>query len=73
MTSISVKLKPADLELLIALAADQLFRLEFIDPKMPGHKANHAEVSRGKELVNRLKLVLDPASAKKKSLSKLAG
>ena len=73
MTSISVKFKPAELELLVALAADQLFRREFIDPKMPGHKANFADVSRGKELVSRLKMILDPAAARKRSLSRLAG
>ncbi len=73
MTPISVKLKPAELELLIALAADQLFRREFIDPKMPGHKANQGEVSRGKELIGRLKAILDPAAARKKSISRLAG
>jgi len=42
------------------LASDQLFRREFIDPKMPGHRSNTAELVLGKDLVERLRLVLNP-------------
>jgi hypothetical protein len=73
MTLITVKLTTSELALLTALAADQLFRREFIDPKMPGYKSNSAETSQGKALVARLKLILDPASAKRTPAARMAG
>jgi hypothetical protein len=54
-----------ELELMTALASDQLFRREFIVPKMPGHKSNSEEMKLGKALVARMKLPADPESAKK--------
>jgi hypothetical protein len=42
--------------------ADQLFRREFIDPKMPGYKGDPAELAMGKELVLRFKSVIRQAS-----------
>ncbi len=61
MTVITVKLTPEELDLLTALASDQLFRREFIDPRMPGNKSNPAEVRLGKELVERLRQMSDQA------------
>jgi hypothetical protein len=61
MTLITVKLTTKELELLTTLASDQLFRREFIDPKMPGYKSNSAEVSLGKALVARFRSILDHA------------
>ena len=58
MTSISVKFTSKELELLASLASDQLFRREFIDPKMPGYRSNYADVSLGKALVVRLQTIL---------------
>jgi hypothetical protein len=63
LTQITVKLTIQELELLASLASDQLFRREFIDPKMPGYKSNPAEVSMGKGLVVRLRSKLNPAQA----------
>lgn len=60
MTTITIKLTAKELELLTALAADQLFRREFIDPRLPGNKSNPAEVDFGKKLVERLRLIADP-------------
>jgi hypothetical protein len=60
MTVITVKLTAQEIELLTALAADQLFRREFIDPRLPGYKSNPAEVTLGKKLVERLRLMADP-------------
>ena len=57
----TVKLTEQELGLLTSLASDQLFRREFIDPKMPGYKFNAAELSLGKKLVERLRLVADRA------------
>ena len=56
MPVITVKLTDQELGLLTSLAADQLFRREFIDPKMPGYRSNPAELNLGKKLVERLRL-----------------
>jgi hypothetical protein len=61
MTRITVNFNAKELELLSSLASDQLFRREFIDPRMPGYKSNTAELSLGKQLVERLRLVMDRA------------
>ena len=61
MTVITVKLTPEELDLLTALASDQLFRRQYIDPRMPGYKSNPAEVRTGKELVERLRQMADQA------------
>jgi hypothetical protein len=61
MTRITLKLTAAELDLLRSLAADQLFRREFIDPRMPGNRSNPAELSLGKKLVERLGLMADRA------------
>jgi hypothetical protein len=64
VTQTTVHLTIPELQLLTALAADQLFRREFIDPKMPGFKGNSAELSLGKSLLTRLRTILDPTRAK---------
>lgn len=56
---ITLKLTVEELKLLTTLASDQLFRREFIDPRMPGHKTNSAELGIGKALVQRLKSITD--------------
>ena len=61
MTRIAVKLSIQELTLLTTLASDQLFRREFIDPRMPGYKHNPAELCLGKKLVERLRLTADRA------------
>lgn len=61
MTVITVKLTPEELDLLTALASDQLFRRQYIDPRMPGNKSNPAEVRLGKELVERLRQMAEQA------------
>jgi len=55
MAVINLRLTHEELELLTALASDQLFRRQFIDPKLPGYKSNPAEVKMGKDLVERLR------------------
>ena len=59
MASIVVKFSVEELTLLTTLASDQLFRREFIDPKMPGYKNNLSELCLGKNLVQRLRLTAD--------------
>ena len=65
MTFITLKLTLEELELMTTLVSDQLFRREFIDPKMPGHKSNSEEMKLGKALVARMKLMVDPDAAKR--------
>ena len=64
MKLINVKFTIKELELFTTLASDQLFRREFIDPRMPGYKANMPEISLGKGLVTRLRLLLDAEAPK---------
>jgi len=73
MKLITLKLTTKELELLTTLVADQLFRKEFIDPKMPGYKSNTEELSLGKTLVGRLRFMLDPSPAKRTTTTKANG
>jgi hypothetical protein len=59
----TLELSLEELRLLASLASDQLFRREFIDPKMPGYKGDPAEVTSGKALVVRLKLMINQGLA----------
>ena len=65
MKLITLKLTVKELELLTALAEDQLFRKEFIDPRMPGHRSNPEDMDLSKTLVARLRKIIDPSSAKR--------
>ncbi len=47
-----------ELKALLALASDQLFRREFIDPKMPGYKHDSKEISVCKSVVGRLQALV---------------
>lgn len=59
MKRINFTLTLEELSLLASLASDQLFRRQFIDPRMPGYKGSPEEVARGKALVGRMRLILD--------------
>jgi hypothetical protein len=63
MTAVTVKLTTIELRLLTALASDQLFRREFIDPKMPGHRPDPEGLRIGKKLVERLKAMTEGPKA----------
>jgi hypothetical protein len=65
MTLVTVKLTIKQLELLTSLASDQLFRREFIDPKMPGQRINPEEIRLGKELVSKLRALQEPVLVKR--------
>jgi hypothetical protein len=62
MKRINFTVTVEELRLLASLAADQLFRREFIDPRMPGYKGSREEVDVGKALVGRMRLVIDEAN-----------
>jgi hypothetical protein len=70
---ITLKITPRELDLLTALAADQLFRREFIDPKMPGHRANAGDIELGKALIARLRLIRNPGATKKLAAVRAGG
>lgn len=59
MKPINFTVTVEELRLLASLASDQLFRRQFIDPKMPGYKGSREEVELGKALVARMRLVID--------------
>jgi len=57
---LTLTLTSGEVKLLASLVSDQLFRRQFIDPKMPGYRPNPDEMSLGKALLSRLRLMLDP-------------
>ena len=60
MKRLTLKLTTEELKLLTALAADQLFHQEFIDPRMPGHQTHRDQLNLGKALVGRMRLLATP-------------
>jgi len=62
MKRINFAVTVEELRLLANLASDQLFRRQFIDPRMPGYKGSPEEVELGKALVGRMRLVIDEGS-----------
>jgi hypothetical protein len=61
MKNINFVLTLEELRLLASLASDQLFRRQFIDPKMPGYKGSPEEVEAGKALVGRMHATINEA------------
>lgn len=59
MKRVNFSVTVEELRLLASLASDQLFRRQFIDPRMPGYKGSPEEVDRGKALVGRMRLIID--------------
>jgi len=62
MKNVKLELTIEELLLVTTLISDQLFRKEFIDPKMPGYKVDPAELAMGKALVLRLRSIIRQAS-----------
>jgi hypothetical protein len=62
MKNIKIEVSLEELLLLTTLMSDQLFRREFIDPKMPGYKGDPAELATGKDLVLRFRSMAREAS-----------
>jgi hypothetical protein len=65
---IHIELTAAELQATITLAEDQLFRVKFIDPNMPGHRANPDQVQAAESALHRLKAAasIDPPYKKSK-------
>lgn len=60
---IVVRFTARELALMTSLVSDQLFRREFIDPRLPGYKPNPGELSLGKQLAERLRVLSARAAA----------
>jgi len=59
MKKLTLELTPEELSALTDMASNQLFRKQFIDPKMPGFVLNHEELGLCKNLVGRLRTAMD--------------
>ena len=62
MKNIKLELTLEELLLVTTLLSDQLFRREFIDPKMPGYTGDPAELAMGKDVVLRFKSIIKQVS-----------
>ena len=51
----SLELSIEELEVMLPLASDQLFRNEFIDIRIPGYEQNREKVQAAKAVINRIK------------------
>lgn len=61
MKKISVELTLPELQAVVSLAENQLFRVKFIDPKMPGYKSHPEELAISKAAVQVLHDALNNA------------
>ena len=55
MQQISIRMSVDEVQALLELVDNQLFRMKFIDPKIPGHKDNPEKLRLATTAVNRLK------------------
>ena len=59
MKKLTLEFTVEELSALTDMASNQLFRKQFIDPKMPGFVPNHEELGLCKNLVGRLRSAMD--------------
>jgi len=59
MKNINFVVTVEELKLLSSLASDQLFRRQYIDPKMPGYKGSPEDLDLGKAIVARMRSLSD--------------
>jgi len=64
MKKLTLDFTPEELGILTTMASDQLFRKQFIDSKMPGFKPNREELDMCKNLVSRLRAIVDEQRTK---------
>ena len=64
MKKLTLELTPEELSALTDMASNQLFRKQFIDPKMPGFVLNQEELGLCKNLVGRLRSAVDSQRGK---------
>ncbi len=58
MKKLTLEFTVEELGALTSLASDQLFRKQFIDPKMPGYRENPVELDLCKNVVGRLRTLI---------------
>jgi hypothetical protein len=61
MQQVSLKLSVDEVQALLELVANQLFRMKYIDSKIPGHKGNAERLQLANTAVDRLKEGLQKA------------
>ena len=59
MKKLTLEFTVEELSALTDMASNQLFRKQFIDPKMPGFVVNNEELGVCKNVVGRLRSVMD--------------
>ena len=64
MKKLTLEFTVEELSALTDMASNQLFRKQFIDPKMPGFVLNQEELGLCKNLVGRLRSVVDTQRGK---------
>ena len=64
MKKLTLEFTVEELSALTDMASNQLFRKQFIDPKMPGYRPNSEEMKLGKTLVARLQTMVDECCPK---------
>ena len=69
MILITLKFTATELQILTGLAADQLFRKEFIDSRLPGCKIDALELNVAKQLVQRMRLSAAQPAARREIAS----
>ncbi|HKW99488.1 MAG TPA: hypothetical protein VJN43_17235 [Bryobacteraceae bacterium] len=72
MKKITVELTADELRTLVKLSDNQFFRLKYIDPKMPGYKANPEELRTAQSAVQVLQEALKKEKGFKNSSVKTA-
>ena len=55
MQQVSLRMSVDEVQALLELVDNQLFRMKYIDPKIPGHKDNPDKLRLAAAAVNRLK------------------
>jgi hypothetical protein len=68
MGNISVEFSLEQLQAIVVLANNQLFRVKYIDPKMPGHVNRPEQLELFKEAVHLVEAALDKAKGTKARL-----
>jgi hypothetical protein len=71
MKKVTLDFTPDELGVLTAMASDQLFRKQFIDPKMPGFIPNHDELDLCKSVVGRLRTAVEEGRIKPETAAPL--
>ncbi len=64
MKKMTLQFTPEELGALTTMASDQLFRKQFIDPKMPGFMQDHEELELCKNVVARLRAAVGERNGK---------